>query len=47
MECPIYRVLQLTRVVRVVGVHVPINVRFSFIHESIAEIALLSVSRYV
>ena len=29
-------------IVRVVGDHVPIKVRFRFIHESIAEIALFS-----
>ena len=47
MESPIYTVPELTRIVRVVGDHVPIKVRFSFIHESIAEMALFSISRPV
>ena len=36
IENPIYTVLELTRIVRAVGDHVPIKVRFSFIRESIA-----------
>jgi hypothetical protein len=36
---PIYIVPELTRIVRIVENHVPVKVRFSFIHESIAEIA--------
>ena len=45
MESPIYAVPELTRIVRVVGDHVSIKVRFNFIHESIAEMALLSCAR--
>jgi len=44
MESPIYIVPELTRIVRVVGNHVSIKVGFSFIHESIAEMALFSIS---
>ena len=47
MECPIYTVPELKRILRVVGDHVPVKVRFSFIHESIAEMALFSISRPV
>jgi len=32
MENPIYTVPELTKIVRVVGDHVPIKVRFSVIH---------------
>jgi len=42
-----FTVPELTRIVRVVGDHVPIKVRFSFIHDSIAEMALFSISRLV
>ena len=45
MESPIYAVPQLTRIVRVVGDHVPIKVRFSFNHESIAKMTIVSISR--
>ena len=45
MESPIYTVPELTRIVRVVGDHVPLKARFSFIHESIAEMALFSISK--
>jgi len=44
MVSPIYIVPELTRIVRVVGEHVPIKVRFGFIHESITEMALFSIS---
>ena len=44
MESPIYAVLELTRIGRVDGDHIPIKVRFSFIHESIAEMALFIIS---
>ena len=44
MENPIYTVPELARIVRVVGDHVLIKVRFRFIHESIAEMALFSMS---
>jgi len=44
MEGPIYEVPKLTRIVRVVEDYVPIKVRFSFIHESIAEMAVFSIS---
>ena len=47
MESPIYTVPKLTRIVRVVGDHVPIKVRFSFIHESFAEMAVFSISRAI
>jgi len=47
VESPIYTVPDIMRIVRVVGDHVPIKVRFSFIHESIAEMALFSISRPV
>jgi len=47
MASPIYTAPELTRMVRVVGDHVPIKVRFSFIHESITEMALFSISRPV
>ena len=47
MESPIYTVPELTRIIRVVGEPVPIKVRFTFIHESIAEKALFSISRPV
>jgi len=47
MKSPIYTVPELTRIVRVIGDHVPIKVRFSFIHESIAEMGLFSISRPV
>jgi len=43
MESPIYTVPGLTRIVRVV----PIKIRFSFIHESMAEMVLFSISRPV
>ena len=35
------------KMVRAIGDHVSIKVRFSFIHESIAEMALFSLSRPV
>jgi len=35
MESDIYTVPELTRIVRVVGDHVAIKVRFSFIHGSV------------
>jgi len=47
MESPIYAVPGLMRIVRVVGDLVPIKVRFGCIHESIAEMALFSISRPV
>jgi len=47
MENPIYTVPELTRIVRGVGDHDPIKVRFSFIRESIPEMALFSMSRPV
>ena len=47
MENPIYTLLDLKRILRVVGDQVPIKVRFSFIHESIAEMALFSLFRPV
>ena len=47
MESSIYTVPELARIVRVVGDHVPIKVRFSIIHESIEEMALFSISRPV
>ena len=47
IESPIYTVPELMRIVRVVGDHVPLKVRFSFIYESIAEMALFSTSRPV
>ena len=47
MESPIYTLLDLKRILRVIGDQVPIQVRFSCIHESIAEIALFSLSRPV
>ena len=47
MESPIYTVPELTTIVRVVRDHVPIKVKFSFIYESIAEMALFSISRPV
>ena len=47
MESPIYAVPELTRIVRVVGDPIPIKVRFSFIHESNAELALFSIFRPV
>ena len=43
MEGSIYTVPELTRIVRVVGDHVPIKVTFTFILESIAEMALFSI----
>jgi len=45
MESPIYRVPELTKMIRIVGDHVKIKFRFSFVHESIAEMALFSRSR--
>ena len=45
MKSPIYTVPELTRIVGVVGDHDPIKVTFSIIHESIAEMALFSISR--
>jgi len=47
MESPIYTVPELTRIVEVIGDHVSIKVRFSFIHESIAEMAPFNISRPV
>jgi len=47
MESLIYTVPELTRIIRVVGDHVPIKVRFSFIHDSIADMALFSIFRPV
>jgi len=44
MESHIYTSPELTRIVRIVGDHVPIKVRVSFSHESIAEMALFSIS---
>jgi len=43
MESSIYTVPELTRIVTVVGDHVPIKVAFTFILESIAEMALFSI----
>ena len=43
VESHIYTFPELTRIVRVVGDYVRIQVRFSFIHESIAEMALFSL----
>jgi len=40
MTNPIYAVPELTGIVGIVGYHIHIKVRFSFIHESIAELAL-------
>ena len=47
IEGYIYTVPQLTRIIRVVGDHVPKNVRFSFCRKSISEMTLLSISIYV
>ena len=47
MDSPVYTVPELTRIVRVVGHRVPIKVRFCFIHWSIKEMALFSMSRPV
>ena len=47
MEIPVYTVPEFMNIVRVVGDHVSIKVRFRFIHESIAEMALFSISRPV
>jgi len=47
MKSPIYIFLDLTRIVRVVRDHISIKVRFSFSHETIAEMALFSISRPV
>jgi len=49
IESPIYTVPESARIVRVVGDHVPIKVRFNFSHESIAEMApfRIRLSRYV
>jgi len=45
MESPIYTVPELTRIVRVVRDHVPpIQVKFSFIHECIAEMSPFNIS---
>ena len=41
MDSPICAVTELTKIVRVVGDHDSIKVKFSFIHESITEMALL------
>jgi hypothetical protein len=45
VESPIYTVPELMSIIRdiVIADLVPIKVRFSFIHESIAEMALFSV----
>jgi len=42
-----YTVLELMRIVRVVGDLVPIKVRFTFNHETIAEMAQFSKSKSV
>jgi len=47
MESPTYTVPELTRIVRVVENHIPITIRFSFFHESIAEMALFIIPRLV
>ena len=47
MECPIYTFPEVRRNVSIIGDHVPIKVRFSFIHESIADMALFSISRHI
>jgi len=41
MENLIYTIPELTRIVRVVGYHVPMKAKFTFIQESIAEMTLL------
>jgi len=46
LESPIYTVPELTRIVRVAGDHVPIKVRFSVIHKSIAEISLARMQEW-
>ena len=43
----IYTIQDLTRNVRGVEDHVPMKVRFSFIHESIAEMALFNIYIYI
>ena len=44
MVSPIYKVPEMTRIVKSVGDHVPIKARFRFVRKSIAEMALFSIS---
>ena len=47
MENSIYTVPGLTRIVRIIEDYIPVKVRFSFTHDSMAEMALFGIARPV